>query len=251
MRDLLTEEFWTQEAERHRANKEAKEYLKKCLENAAQMRARSGREYERIVIQRRRRPDMGDRVTIPNARFQPWVPQGYFVGLERRKTLVVAESGYQGDQFDPTYRDPDEPNFLRCVVIECAFQERYRVALFTKLRRALAGKNASVETYNNVAYHWFVQDWIERARYRPSEQQWQAGCSVFQDVVHSLGPDIILVFGKQTWGHLPEPDRERVLADGIVGRDYGTAIAAHIPHPSSGAFRYSDAWRAVASLRQC
>lgn len=162
----------------------------------------------------------------------------------------MAESGYQGDHIDPTYRDPDELNVLRCVIIECAFQESYRVPLFTKLRRVLAGENAPIETYNYVAYHWFVQDWIERPRHRPSEPQWQTGRPVFRDVVDLLRPDIILVFGKETWRHLPAPDRERNLADGIVGRDYGTATAAAIPHPSSGTFRYSDAWRTMAALRQ-
>lgn len=247
VRDLLDPTFWDAQAARA-LTLGRRDEVARSKSVADEMRARSGPTFSHITAQRALRRDDGDTMQI-GVRFEPWVPSDYWNGFQGLRTLVVMESFYAGDAVDPEYRDPDERNFVRSIVISCAFQEDFAKSTWTRVRRVLDGREASISIWNHVAVHEFVQDWISGSRVRPTQSQWATGAAPFLAVLEALQPDVALILGREAWTYVPQAGEENI-GSGVRARRFGNTLVAATDHPAAWGFAYKRAWEVMTALRE-
>ncbi|WP_460824379.1 hypothetical protein [Lysobacter olei] len=120
---------------------------------------------------------------------------------------------------------------------------------FRKLPRILARdvkvtQLGSAAAWRRAAYANFVQALVgERARTRPSRQQWLDGQRALTEMAEKLQPDVVLVLGAQLWSHITEgckSDEAAISAQKrprevwlIPNGTGGYARASWIYHPST------------------
>ena len=176
--------------------------------------------------------------------FLPWVGPDYpDIRDARPRLLVLGESHYGGP-------DSDYPEFTQYVVRTFGLERRDRY--FTTTAKIVLGIPKGVYLsdqvrrafWNSVAFYNYIPQLVgPTSRIRPSENQWELGAKVFQDVLAKLEPHMILVLGKDLWYRIvgleeinDYPALRRLRTSKAI------AIATMTNHPSSFRF-HLDEWQ--------
>lgn len=140
--------------------------------------------------------------------FRPWIGSRY--DSTSPKVLVVGESHYG---IPVTEREATTEivrrQFGEGKDVERTF-ERYRS--LSAIERTVAGRqdlraDLSRDFWDSISLYNFVQAELSDVHVRPTSAQFSASVDAFCDVVLTLEPDVVVVFGTQTWRHLPEDSR--------------------------------------------
>lgn len=159
--------------------------------------------------------------------FDPWIGKLYWAeGLFGVRVLVLGESHY-GDPGDEYLK------FTQEVVREWATEKR--LAFFTKAAKLVLGRGAGIwltdkertNFWERVAFYNYVQSFLPAARYRPTQNMWDAAKKPFSQLLEELSPQVILVLGDELRLHLVE------LPPSIS--------VCYVSHPSSSKFSYQNA----------
>jgi hypothetical protein len=191
--------------------------------------------------------------------FEPWVgPQYRSAGLDRCRLLILGESHYGSEKWDP----PGE--FTRAVIKRWAIDGPTGRFFTVTCRLVRGGEIPSVEQrtsfWNSVAFFNYVQDWVgEQPRDRPKPEQWAKSAEPFRRVLRELQPHAILVLGQDLWWHVSQAVTPAKPAHAPAGSPLSELpgfepkpLACAVNHPSSAGFQY-EKWRPSvdALLRAC
>ena len=181
--------------------------------------------------------------------FKPWIGENYKKGVKGKKILILGESHYgeKGAEYD---------NFTKEVVKEVGISKS--IAYFTKIAKSilLLGSNESIshkqkeKFWHSVAFYNYVQCFVgEGPRERPTTEMWESSKKPFIEILNTLYPDIVVVFGCELWDNLPQPSKAvDIGATYIYELQNSHSIqAGFITHPSGG-MSYTEAHARVCSL---
>lgn len=146
--------------------------------------------------------------------------------------------------------------------------ERYRS--LSAIERAVSGRqeltqDLSRSFWSSIGLYNFVQAELADVHVRPTSQQFSASVDAFCDVILTLEPDIVVVFGTQTWRHLPDDSRlqwrrhawenapvspnarfrrtlEAWTAKAAVSKREHVFWCTHFPHPAARGFGSGLDW---------
>ena len=161
--------------------------------------------------------------------FDPWIGSRYATdGVGGVRLLILGESHYGT-------AGAERPGFTADIVRQLGQQGRFR--FFTTTQRLVAGGRGwlpdaeRAEFWERVAFYNYVQSFPgPRARFRPTPEMWAAAQEPFLRTLAEVGPQVLLVLGRELRRNLPELPA-------------GVAVCA-VQHPSSRGFRYA-AWQPV------
>ena len=159
--------------------------------------------------------------------FQPWVGSDYpNGGIFHQKVLILGESHYCSSKPDnetcPCSLVGEECSSLTNDVVDdtlfCYNGERYQ-RTFVCFERAVYGKvptqEERVALWNSVAFYNYFQFAQSGAR-RPIEQETSASESAFKEVLSTLKPDKVVVWGKRLYDILPDWGGKHSILDAEV-----------------------------------
>ena len=183
--------------------------------------------------------------SVEKIMFQPWVGENWgqpdnFVGGVR--LLILGESHYC-DAAHAHLVGQCVPNTTRDVVEELAIGGPNR--FFTGLTQIVAGRKkwqmaqTEIRTlWDSIAFYNYVPVFAATGpRQRPTAAMFESGHTPFMQLLTELRPEAIIVCGNDTWwwmrrGVLGGVDRPPQASTCHIG----TALAAHIMHPSANQF---------------
>jgi len=138
-------------------------------------------------------------------RFIPWKGENYETGFAGRHVLVLGESHYCASAEDV------KPE-MTCEIIRDLFNpdsesEPYKNT-YTKFAKAMLGREtltfADKKTFwNSVAFYNFVQTAMTGPRLAPSTDDFKCSEGAFFEVMETLRPDLIIVWGSRLYNNLP------------------------------------------------
>lgn len=198
--------------------------------------------------------------------FHPWVGSRYL--FSSPKVLILGESHYEVALHEHSFTtEMIRRQFGEGEDKDQEF-ERYRFA--SAVERCFTGKDvldkdSSREFWNSVSLYNFVQAELPSPKIRPTSKQFADSVKPFCEVTVKLRPELVVVFGTQTWNNLPNEDpliwrkQEMARATGapVLGfkrpLELWTGKAMHngnthvfwssyFPHPSARRFGNGRAW---------
>lgn len=140
--------------------------------------------------------------------FHPWVGDRYHSNSPRM--LVIGESHYEAALSESgVTTEVVRRQFGAGLDPERTFQ-RYRS--LSAIERAVSGRqdlaqDPSRRFWSSVSLYNFVQAELADVHVRPTSQQFSASVDAFCEVILTLEPEVVVVFGTQTWNHLPNDSR--------------------------------------------
>lgn len=150
-----------------------------------------------------------------NVKFKPWVGENYEKGiLQGKKLMILGESHYCANPETEAIED------ITIKVIEdllnpLSEHEGYKNT-YTKFAKSVVGeKQFNEETkkdfWQHVIFYNYVQTAISGARIAPTAEQFKNSEQAFFEVLSQYQPDLIIVWGKRLYNHLPQQGKQ--LAD--------------------------------------
>lgn len=199
---------------------------------------------------------------MKNVFFKPWIGENYFsTGILGKKILLLGESHICGEG---CHDCGDLNEHLNCNeftnnVIKYFFNYKigegefdYWMNTYTKFGNVLYNKSLSPEDtvtfWNSIAFYNYVQYSTNQARVSPLYKEFKKSETAFFEVLQSIKPDLVFVWGERLWEQLPTNGEygEEILIENVKGGRlyYYTIDEKKIPiyminHPSSSAFNYS------------
>lgn len=195
-------------------------------------------------------------------RFKPFVGKNYH--SENFKILVLGESHYLNEEEFKKYLNKEEiieqitnkvfKHFLNYKEKKGSF-ERW-MNTFSKFGNILSDKKLSnsetIDFWNRMAFYNYVQYPTKGARISPSLENFERSIKPFEDVIDSLKPDLIFIWGKRLWNNLPKENYEQINKNELTNESleyfYKTPII-RMYHPSSSKFNYSLSNHANESIK--
>ena len=178
--------------------------------------------------------------------FFPWIGKHYSTtGFGGKRILVLGESHYCDKSSDAT------EDITRKVIADLfdpqSGHEAYKNT-YTKFAEALLGRNCLSFEYkerfwNSIAFYNYVQVPMTGARVAPSQKDFKESEAAFFDVLETLRPDIVIVWGSRLYNNLPQgglqgddlraPDGHWVETWRYFLKDGKEVKVVPIMHPSS------------------
>jgi hypothetical protein len=180
--------------------------------------------------------------------FDPW-NLGADVRYRGIRLLLLGESHY--DDGDPPETDSKKMRSWTVDAVRDWAVGSQRQRFFANTYVAVTSDRWAPDSsdvsafWNSVYFYNYVQDSVGiAARQRPTREMWQRSHASFEAVVQRLRPDAILVLGRATWRNMADGELAAPLDMGsppirephCATYRYGSALAAHTPHPSSTGF---------------
>lgn len=162
-------------------------------------------------------------------KFLPWIGDKYEDGIyydekgilrpgndngngKGKKVLVLGESFYWGDEEDDTEGNNDDASYFVEDLIKQVISENpdFNIRTFTRFENAMAHKNEEwglaerQDFWNHLIFYDYVQEPLKFPRLSPSEEQFKDSEASFWKVIEACNPDIIIVWGKRLYNHLPQ-----------------------------------------------
>jgi len=184
--------------------------------------------------------------TIEGVKFLPWIGSGYWNGFNGLKILVLGESHYCASEDDAVCTITRD--VIRDLMDPSSPHEYYKNT-YTKFVGAMVGHRGPTYeeksfVWNNVAFYNFVQFPMTGPRRAPSSEEFQLSDDAFFKVLSVLRPDLIFVWGKRLYNHLPNfgsqgkdilaPNGKWIETWQYESPDGGVVKIIPIRHPSSG-----------------
>lgn len=189
-------------------------------------------------------------------RFEPWIGELYFEGINGKKIMILGESHYCANENDAT---PDITNRVINDLFNPDSEHESYKNTYTKFIRALSGNfsrsstNEKKEWWNKVLFYNYVQFPISSARQAPSSKEFVDSADAFFEVLNLYKPDCVLVWGTRLYKNLPRQGHQ--LPDLIIdSREsfetwaYETSdghIVQLIPHTHPSSAFSPDYWHTV------
>lgn len=139
--------------------------------------------------------------------FHPWIGNHYSTtGFAGKRILALGESHYCDKSSDAT------EDITRKVIADLfdpqSEHEAYKNT-YTKFAEALLGRDSlSFEDkerfWNSIAFYNYVQVPMTGARVAPSQKDFNDSEAAFFEVLESLRPDIVIVWGSRLYNNLPQ-----------------------------------------------
>lgn len=159
-------------------------------------------------------------------RFLPWIGAHYEKSRWGRRVLVLGESHY-GDCDSETTRHVGAGQAQRC-------HDRFGFGVAqVLLGDHEAPRTSCSEVWNEIAFYNYLQDALPRPRVYPDEALWKLAAPPLTQVMESLVPQFVLIFGVRL------EDRVRKFNPELWER----ADLCAVHHPSSSRFDRVDAIR--------
>lgn len=187
--------------------------------------------------------------------FQPFVGRDYSSGgMFGKRILVLGDSHYGS---------VPEPTITRDVLgwyLDDSVEREGWMNTFLKFERSLVGHETDrTETrriWNSLLFYNYLQVLLSGPREAGTDKQYADSADAFFEVIDRYKPEVIIVWGKRVWQHLPwngwcEGNPLTVDGYGVdngtyTRRDGGKVKVVCVYHPSVG---YSwDYWYKVISL---
>lgn len=195
--------------------------------------------------------------------FHPWVGKDYRTGgIFGRKILVLGESHYCSERCDGcgTEKCAGCYSFTEDVLkkyLNESFPRKNWMRTFVKFERSLVNHETDWkerrEIWNSLAFYNYLQVPMDDARQAGTQQQYKDAEEPFFQVLDSLKPDLMIVWGYRLWDLMPSSRwkngnslqiEDYKVLHGSYFTNEGTAVTTVcIYHPSAG---YSwDFWYKV------
>lgn len=214
-----------------------------------------------------------DKLEKQGVKFLPWIGDKYEEGIyydekgelcygkgKGKKVLVVNECLYK----DETEKDAERAvgnaklSWLVYELIHRFIDDSSNFSLvvnhrpFIQFERALAGRERltmreRTELWNHLAFYTYVQKTLSFPQPYPTENQYICSEEAFKNVLMSFSPDVIVVWGKRLFNHLPIPESSS-------GNGKGTWMSIEdvkmmsVPHPTSPMYTIEDLHSMLNSL---
>ncbi|GHV66121.1 hypothetical protein FACS1894199_08880 [Bacteroidia bacterium] len=186
--------------------------------------------------------------------YLPWVGREYWQGIHGKKVLVLGESHYATEEDNlPSLTNDVIGYYLRYLAGEVEHEGWMNT--YTKFANSCPIVGEAF--WQSVVFYNFVQVPMSGSRRSPSGDDFAAGAVPFFEVLANYEPDVVIVWGKRLWEHLPDGGTwsDFEVLDENGGRFYyyhvnGKQIPAYqVTHPSAG---YSEWEEYIAeAIRRC
>ena len=178
--------------------------------------------------------------------FLPWIGKHYSTtGFAGKRILALGESHYCDKSLDAT--EDITQKVIADLFDPQSEHEAYKNT-YTKFAEALLGRNALTfedkeRFWNSIAFYNYVQVPMAGARVAPSQKDFRDSEAAFFDVLETLRPDIVIVWGSRLYNNLPQgglqgddlraPDGHWVETWRYFLKDGKEVKVVPIMHPSS------------------
>ena len=142
-----------------------------------------------------------------NVNFLPWIGNHYrTTGFAGKSILALGESHYCDKSSDAM------EDITRKVIADLfdpqSEHEAYKNT-YTKFAEALLGRNClsfedKERLWNSIAFYNYVQVPMTGARVAPSQKDFRDSEAAFFEVLETLRPDIVIVWGSRLYNNLPQ-----------------------------------------------
>lgn len=174
-----------------------------------------------------------------NVYYDPWRGKYYPCGgIFEKRILVLGESHHGKDT---------GKNMTKDIIYEQCYS-CYTMPAYTKFERALVGSTTNnilrEKIWNSVAFYNYVQECISKPRKSPTKKQFDDSEAAFFEVLETLKPDVVLVWGSRLYDAMPYSNSKTGPNYEYEGYSYrscfynlvsGLSIPCYeMQHPSSG-----------------
>jgi hypothetical protein len=171
----------------------------------------------------------------------PWVGKNYERGINGVKIFILGDSGYwQEPNMDAAFASNEVCGLIAeidaHIAAKAGERECYKPSqnTYTKFANAFLGKKDSdvCEFWSNVMFYNYVQENMHATRHTPTNKDYENGWLLFEEMVKLYEPDLVLVWGKNLWNHLPEDKGVdgKCILDDKYGSFYDCKIGGKLIH---------------------
>jgi hypothetical protein len=198
---------------------------------------------------------------MENVFFHPHVGKNYeTTGFNGLKLLILGESHYCEYKCENCGKIHNKEcagftievltRFFKYKEGKVEFEDWMRT--FTRFTNVLLEEEADNQTllnfWDSVIFYNYVQSSTEGSRISPTDKQFEESKKAFLEILEYFKPDLILVWGKRLWDHMPDCGfwgKEDILDNFNDHFYYYEASGKKIPayriyHPSSQYFNYES-----------
>ena len=156
-------------------------------------------------------------------KFLPWIGNEYEEGIyyneegklcpgKGKKWMILGESFYWGDEDDDNAESNDDASyFVKNLIGQIiSGNPNFNIRTFIRFENAMAYENEEWELtqrqnfWNHLVFYDYVQEPLKYPLLSPTEDQFKDSEKSFWRVIEICKPDIIIVWGKRLYNHLPQ-----------------------------------------------